>query len=226
MNARKVFLFRIIVHTGAWIPLAWLAWEAYAGNLGVNPIQAATQRTGKIALTLLVLSLACTPLNTFFNLRAAIKVRRALGLYAFLYAVIHVFIFTGLDYGFNWSFLKGELLEKPYIWVGLSTFTILAALAITSFDWWKKRLGKKWKLLHRLIYLAGILVIIHFSWAVKGDVLRLSGDIWQPLSYGFAVLLLLVARIPTVRRWAVRLRAISLQAKHRADRAVRVQVRN
>ena len=194
------------VHALAWTLLAWLVWDYYTGNLTVNPIQAATQRTGKIALIMLVLSLSCTPLNTLFGWRQALTVRRPLGLYAFLFAATHFVIFTGVDYQFNWEYLKPEILEKRFIFVGLASLTILFMLAVTSFRWWEKRLGKNWKRLHRLVYLAGGLVILHYAWAKKGDIFRLKGDILQPLLFGLLVTLLLILRIPMVRSFVSKLR--------------------
>ena len=198
---------QILVHLLAWGLVAWLAWDAWTGNLTVNPIQAAEQRTGKYALVLLVLSLACTPLNTLFGLRKALTVRRTLGLYAFMFAAMHFVIFIGIDYGFDWEFLRLDISNKRYILVGATALTILTLLAATSFKWWMKRLGKRWKALHRLIYLAAPLVVLHYAWARKGDIFRLQGDILQPLAFGVVVALLLLARLPALRRRAVRLRA-------------------
>jgi sulfoxide reductase heme-binding subunit YedZ len=197
---------QIFVHLLALGLVAWLAWDAWRGNLTVNPIQAATQRTGKYALVLLVLSLACTPLNTLFGFRQVIAVRRTLGLYAFLFAATHFTIFIWIDYGFNWEFLLADISNKLYIFVGLTALVILSLLAATSFKWWMKRLGKRWKALHRLVYLAAPLVVLHFAWARKGDIFRLQGDILQPLAFGVVVALLLLARLPALRRGAVRLR--------------------
>jgi methionine sulfoxide reductase heme-binding subunit len=197
---------QVLVHLLAWGLVAWLAWDAWTGNLTVNPIQAAEQRTGKYALVLLVLSLACTPLNTLFGLRQAITVRRTLGLYAFLFAAAHFLIFIGIDYGFSLEFLIPDIRNKLYIFVGLTALVMLTLLAATSFKWWMKRLGKRWKALHRLIYLAAPLVVLHYAWARKGDIFRLQGDIVQPLAFGIVVGLLLLARLPALRRGAVRLR--------------------
>jgi sulfoxide reductase heme-binding subunit YedZ len=198
---QRVHWLRLVTHLGAWMPLVWLLWAVSTGNLTVNPIQAATQYSGKDALVFLVLSLAVTPFHTLTGYRPVLKVRRALGLYAFMYAVIHVFIFTVIDYGLDWSLLKGAIFEKTYILVGLATLIILIALAVTSFKWWMKRLGKRWTRLHRLIYLAGLLVILHYAWSLKGNLFSLQGDVTQPLAFGMAVVLLLTARIPTLRRW-------------------------
>jgi len=202
----KLTPLQILVHLLAWGLVAWLAWDAWMGNLTVNPIQAATQRTGKYALVLLVLSLACTPLNTLFGFRQVITVRRTLGLYAFMFAATHFAIFIWIDYGFNWEFLLDDISDKLYIFVGLTALIILSLLAATSFKWWMKRLGKRWKALHRLVYLAAPLVVLHFAWARKGDIFRLQGDILQPLAVGFVVGLLLLTRLPALRRRAVRLR--------------------
>ncbi|MEJ2598956.1 MAG: sulfoxide reductase heme-binding subunit YedZ [Anaerolineales bacterium] len=200
LNTRLHWL-RLVTHVGAWIPLAWLLWAVSTGNLTVNPIQAATQYSGKDALVFLVLSLAVTPIHTLTGYRPVLKVRRALGLYAFFYALVHVFIFTVIDYGLDWGLLQGAIFEKTYILVGLATLIILTSLAVTSFKWWMKRMGKRWTRLHRLIYLAGLLVILHFAWSLKGNLFSLQGDITQPLAFGLAVVLLLAARIPRLRRW-------------------------
>jgi sulfoxide reductase heme-binding subunit YedZ len=198
---QRVHWLRLATHLGAWIPLGYLLWAASTGNLTVNPIQAATQYSGKDALVFLVLSLAVTPFHTLTGYRPVLKVRRALGLYAFFYAAIHVFIFTVIDYGLDWSLLQGAIFEKTYILVGLATLIILTALAATSFKWWMKRLGRRWTGLHRLVYLAGLLVILHFTWSLKGNLFSLQGDITQPAAFGLAVLMLLAARIPALRRW-------------------------
>jgi len=184
--------FRPLVHLAALAPLALLAWDALNNNLTINPIQAAMQRSGKTALVLLVLSLACTPLNAIFGFKPALRVRRALGLYAFLYASLHFAIFVALDYGFDLPLLWQDALKKPYALVGFAAGLILLALAITSFKYWQKRLGRRWKSLHRLAYLAGILVIVHYTWVVKAD-------IRQPLAWGAIVLVLLLLRLPAIR---------------------------
>ncbi len=184
--------FRPLVHLAALAPLALLAWDALNNNLTVNPIQAAMQRSGKTALVLLVLSLACTPLNTLFGFKPALRVRRALGLYAFLYASLHFAIFVALDYGFDLPLLWQDALKKPYALLGFAAGLILLALAITSFKYWQKRLGRHWKNLHRLAYLAGILAALHYIWVVKAD-------IRQPLAWAAIILLLLLLRLPAIR---------------------------
>jgi len=185
--------FQVLVHFGALIPLMLLVMDWFNNNLTVNPIQALQLRTGKYALVLLILSLACTPLNTVFGFRQALKVRRPLGLYAFFYASLHFLIFIGLDYQFNWDLILEATFEKRYALVGFAAGLILLSLAITSTKGWKKRLGKTWSRLHKFVYLAGLLVIVHYVWLVKSDI-RI------PLLYGALVVILLILRIPVVRR--------------------------
>jgi sulfoxide reductase heme-binding subunit YedZ len=191
---------QVAIHIYGWSALVLLILDFFTDNLTANPIQAMEQRTGRHAITLLVLSLACTPLNNLFGWRELIKRRRALGLYAFLYATIHVIIFVDLDYGLAWSLIVQTIIEKPYILVGVLSFLMLVPLAFTSFDIWKKRLGKNWKRLHQLIYLIAPLVVLHYAWGKKGDFFRLQGEIIRPLIYAVVVILLLITRLPQVRR--------------------------
>ena len=194
------------MHLYAWSALIHIAFDLLTGNFSPNPIQELEQRTGRHAITLLVLSLACTPLNSLFGWRELIKRRRALGLYAFMYASIHVLIFLDLDYGLAWSLIIETIIQKPYIIVGVISFLLLIPLAITSFNIWKVRLKKNWKRIHRMVYLIAPLVVLHFAWSKKGDFFRLEGDIVRPLIYGLVVVLLLVFRIQPVRRALASLR--------------------
>lgn len=200
MSRPRLTKFQLAVHIAALAPLAVLIGAALTDNLTVNPIQAATFRTGKTAMILLVLSLACTPASTVFGFTQAIRVRRALGLYAFLYAAVHFSIFLGVDYRFDLGLIWLELAEKRYILVGAAALLILIPLAVTSTKSWQRRLGKSWKKLHKWVYLAGILVIIHYVWVQKSD-------IRQPLIWGAVLGLLLVLRIPAVRRHVVQWRS-------------------
>jgi sulfoxide reductase heme-binding subunit YedZ len=202
----KITWLQIIIHFLGWLPLVWICYEYFAGRLSVNPIQDIEQRLGHIAVYFLIASLACTPLHTLLGWREPLKRRRALGLYCFQYASLHVLTFIGLDYGFNLKLILGIVLKKPYAIIGLATFLLLLPLAVTSFRWWQKKMGRKWTSLHRLVYLAGVLDILHFAWARKGNLFTLSGNILQPLLWGLLLLLLLTLRIPPVRRWASNLR--------------------
>ena len=199
MDSVKYRTLSILTHAGALFPLAWIIWDYLQDNLTANPIQDVTFRTGKAALVLLVLTLAATPLNTIFGFRSAIKLRRTVGLYAFLYASLHFLIFIGLDYAFNWEFIYEAIFEKRYAVIGFAALLTLLPLAITSTRGWMRRLGKNWKRLHKLIYLAAILVVIHFTWLVKSD-------IREPLIYAGIISLLLLCRLKPVRFFLANLR--------------------
>lgn len=193
-------LGRWLVHAGALLPALWILAALAGGGLTVNPYQAVEQRTGRVALILLILTLACTPANLLFGWRWALRHRRTLGLYAFAYAGAHLLILVGFDYGFAFRLLRADLSGKPFIWIGAGALLVLAALAATSFPVWKKRLGRNWKRLHRLAYAAALLALLHFFWARKGSLTSLSGDVLQPLGFAVVTLVLLALRIPSVRR--------------------------
>ncbi len=196
MQRWKAATLRRIVHALAWLPLGYWLLRAARGQLTYNPIQALTQRTGLAALTLLWLTLACTPLARWLGWRAVLGVRRTLGLYAFFYASVHLFLFVVVDYGLDLPLLWQEVLtQKPYVQVGLVTYVILAVLAVTSFPPWPARLGSRWRTLHRAVYGAAALALVHFAWVVKGRVTALQGNILGVLGYGAALAVLFLARL-------------------------------
>jgi sulfoxide reductase heme-binding subunit YedZ len=188
----KAHWLQILTHVGALLPLAILAWDYAQNQLTANPIREITIRTGRSAIVLLLLSLACTPIYSLSGFQPVRRLRRPLGLYAFLYAGLHGLTFVGLDYGFDLALIGQELLQKRFVQVGVLAFLILVPLAITSTRGWVTRLGKNWKRLHRLVYLAALLAGVHFLWAVKANVR-------VPLLYGAALAVLLIVRIPAVQ---------------------------
>ena len=191
--------FWLLATIGGLIPLAQLAWGLWQGRW-VDPIAETTSRTGSAAILMLVLSLTCTPINTLVGFRPVLTARKPLGLYAFLYAALHLLNFIGMDYGFSLrAFLDDALLQKRYMIVGFAAFLILLPLAITSTKGWMKRLGRNWKRLHQLVYAAGIFAVLHYLWLVKIDIT------W-PLIYGAILAILLVLRLPVIRHWITALR--------------------
>jgi sulfoxide reductase heme-binding subunit YedZ len=202
----KITWLQIVIHIFGWLPLAWILFDYFTGRLSVNPIQDIEQWFGRSGAYFLIASLICTPLHTLSGWREPLKRRRALGLYCFMYVCLHVLTFIGLDYGFNLQLIGGVVLKKTYAIVGLATFLLLFPLAVTSFRWWMKKLGRKWTNLHSLVYLAAVLDILHYAWAKKGNLFSLSGDILRPLLLGVLLLFLLILRLPPVRRWASGLR--------------------
>jgi sulfoxide reductase heme-binding subunit YedZ len=199
MRLLKHHWLRIIVHLACWVPLALLIWDGLHNHLTANPIQEITYRTGKTALILLVLSLLCTPANIVFGIKQALPLRRPLGLYAFFYVCLHLLIFAVVDYGLDWQLIQEAIVEKRYVLVGFAAFLLLVPLAVTSTKGWQRRMGKRWKRLHQLVYLAAPLAVIHFIWLVKAD-------IREPLMYGAAVAGLLLLRLPGLRRAITSLR--------------------
>ena len=197
---KKTSPTRIPFHLLALLPLAKIILDYFTGNLSPNPIQDLEQRTGFAAITILILSLSTTPLRILFKWRTPSKYRRVLGLYAFFYATIHVIIYLAIDYAFDLNLLVNATLEKRYTLVGTTAYLLLIPLAITSYKWGMKKIGKNWKKLHRTVYLIAPLLILHFAWARKGDIFSLQGNILVPLIYGIIVILFLAVRIPLIRK--------------------------
>lgn len=187
-----------LVHPLSLLPLVLLIADALLGRLSVNPIQDLTLRTGEAALILLVACLACTPLATLSGWKWSLGLRKPLGLYSFLYVVLHLLVFVALDFGLDLRLIQQAIIEKRYVLAGFAAFLLLVPLALTSTRWAQRRLGRSWKVLHRLIYPAAILAVLHFLWLSK---------VWrEPAIYLALVLILLAFRIPIMRRWVVQLR--------------------
>lgn len=188
-------LIHILIQIGIWLPLVYLVLGYLTNNLGFNPIQFATQYTGRTAITLLVLSLACTPISNITRIKMIARLRYILGVYSFFYAAIHFLIYVVADYGFQSTIFLQSIAMQPFIWPGVGAFLILLTLTLTSHRWWECKMGKYWKYLHRLIYAASILAVLHYGYALKGNLLLLRGNINRPLLYGAVVIILLVMRL-------------------------------
>jgi sulfoxide reductase heme-binding subunit YedZ len=182
----------VTINVLAVLPALWLAADAALGRLSANPLTDVQDRTGIYALSLLTTSLAGTPLYWALGFGWLRQLRRLAGLYAFGYAGLHLLNLVWLDYGFNWTYLEQDILVKPYIIVGLAAFILLVPLAVTSTSGWQRRLGKRWRRLHYLVYPAAVLVAVHFIWQAKIDT-RL------PYALLGIVGLLLFVRLPYVR---------------------------
>lgn len=194
-------------HIGSLIPLALVVYDYFSFNLTANPIQAATQRTGRTAITLIVIMLACTPINILFGTTIVTRLRKPLGLYALLYAGIHFIIFTIIDYGLVLPRIITTFSQKPYLLLGLATFLVLILMGLTSFKWWIRKMGKNWRRLHSLVYPVSILIVFHYALAQKGDIFSLRGNIIKPVIYGIIILILLAIRLPFVKKGLFKLRS-------------------
>lgn len=168
---RRTLLLKVGVWTLGLFPLARVAWWTREGvyGLGANPIERVLHHSGWWALALLLVTLAVTPLRRITGRNELIKLRRPLGLFAFFWATVHLAIYLGLDQLFDWPFIIEDVVERPFITVGVAAWLIILPLAITSTRGWIRRLGRRWALLHRGIYLAAALGIIHYYWRVRAD---------------------------------------------------------
>ena len=205
---------QLIVHTAGWAPLVRIAIGLQINNLTFNPIQKVEQITGLAGLVFLLLSLACTPLSNLMGWRQLTLRRKALGLYGFLYATLHIAVFIGVDYGLDLNAILHEAAGKNYFITGGLAFLALLPVAATSFTYWMKKLGKNWKRLHRLVYLVSPLVVFHYIFVVKGDITRLQGNLIRPLEYGLVATVLLLLRLPPVKRKVIAFR-MSIQTAFR-----------
>jgi sulfoxide reductase heme-binding subunit YedZ len=172
--------------------------------LGFNPVETALQRTGQIAVVFLLISLACSPIQRLFRWSVLRRLRKIFGLYAAFYAFAHFATFAIWDYGLDLPLIWTEIIEKPFILLGLAALLILLILAATSFRYWQKKLGKGWRTLHRLVYFAAILVLVHYFLAVKGDIFSLQGDYGAPLAAAVILVVLFIFRLPFVDRLITR----------------------
>lgn len=169
------------------LPAPWLLYLALTGGLGVEPIKALEHELGELALQLLILGLAVTPLRQHFGLNL-IKFRRAIGVLAFAYVTLHLLVWLVLDVQLP-SQIWADIIKRPYITVGMAGFLLLLPLAMTSNNWSVRRLGPRWRKLHKLVYPAVLLGGVHYIMLAKGFQL-------EPLLYLLAIVGLLVLRLP------------------------------
>jgi sulfoxide reductase heme-binding subunit YedZ len=162
-------VFRWSIFAAALVPAAALVYWLFTGDLTANPIDFITDTTGTTALVFLVLTLTITPLRRLTGWNEVIKLRRMVGLFAFFYACLHVSTWVVLDWFFDFESMVEDVVKRPFITMGMTTFVLLLPLALTSTAGMIRRLGKRWTQLHRLVYLAAITATIHFWWVVKAD---------------------------------------------------------
>jgi len=189
-----------VVFLVALAPFLWLAFRGFTDRLSANPIEDITLTTGIWALRCLLASLAITPLRRLTGWQRVIQYRRMLGLFAFFYATLHLLTYVVLDQGLAFEFILPDIVKRPYITMGMSAFTLMVPLALTSTKGWIRRLGRKWQLLHRLVYISGIAACLHFLWKVKVA-------IGEPVYYAAVLVALLAFRVLWRFRPAARARS-------------------
>ncbi|GIK56579.1 MAG: sulfoxide reductase heme-binding subunit YedZ [Chloroflexi bacterium] len=190
-------ILRVSAHMLSLYALALLLLDYSRNNLGADPVREILLRTGEPALVLLILSLAVTPLTLLFGWKQLHPLRRIFGLYAFLYVALHLLTFIWLDYGLNLAYILDGILEQNFVLVGFAAFVLLLPLAITSNKWSQRKLGKKWKTLHKLVYIIILLALIHFWWLVKNVY-------YMPFLYSAIVTVLLLLRWQPVKQKVLR----------------------
>lgn len=171
MSKRARIILKGVVWSVALSPLLLLLYRFLTNGLGANPISYATNLLGDTTLRLLLASLALTPLRILFGISWQMSLRRLLGLFAFFYACLHFTVWIGVDHFFEWEQLAADIVKRPYITVGMLALTLLVPLAATSTSGVITRLGgRNWRRLHRLVYLIGLLAVLHYLWLVKKGV--------------------------------------------------------
>lgn len=181
-------LARVVVFAACLLPAASLTWRALHDMLGANPVEALVRGSGDWTLRLLLITLALAPLRRLTGWPLWLRLRRMLGLYTFFYACIHMTIYLAVDRAFAWDEIVEDVLKRPYITLGVMAFVVLIPLAVTSTDAMMRRLGRRWKHLHRLVYPIAVLAVVHYALLVKAD-LR------EPLLYGAILSLLLLFQL-------------------------------
>jgi sulfoxide reductase heme-binding subunit YedZ len=172
------------------VPLALLIEQGISDNLGANPVETITHQTGLWSLRLLLLTLSITPLCKLTRISELVRLRRMIGVYCFFYALLHFMTYAVLDHSFDMAAILEDVVKRPYVTVGFSAFLMLIPLAATSTNGMIKRLGgKRWKRLHKLVYLCGLGGVIHYLWLVKADA-------FSPLNYLAIFIVLMLFRLP------------------------------
>jgi len=194
MNFLKPIVFLISL-----VPLARLIWLGIDEGLGANPIEFITRSTGTWALVFLCITLAMTPLRLITSSTTWIKLRRMLGLFCFFYASIHFSIWFWLDQNLNFQSMWADVIKRPFITMGFLTLVLLIPLALTSNQWAVRLLGRRWTLLHKLVYLIACTAIFHYWWHKAG-----KNDFGTVSIYGVFIFMLLICRLSIIKKFLQR----------------------
>jgi len=195
LTAKQITWLKVLLHLAGLLPFIWLFWAASQGYFSADPAKDIQHFTGRMALKFLLATLLVTPLARYAKQPLLIRTRRLLGLWCFAWATLHLTSYALLELGINNLALLGrELVSRPYLTLGIISWLILLALALTSTQYAQRKLGRRWQLLHNFVYLVTILAPVHYLWSVK----ILSP---QPILYALAALALLAWRYKKFRQW-------------------------
>ena len=162
---------KLVLFVNGVVPLVLLLWDVYRKQVGANPLEFVTRTTGMLTLAFLLITLAISPLRRITGLNWLIRFRRMLGLLAFFYGSLHLATYVAFDRFFHLTTIPSDIVKRPFIAIGMTAFLLMLPLAITSTDKMVKRLGgKRWARLHRIVYAAGVLGVLHYYMLVKSDV--------------------------------------------------------
>ena len=190
----RVLLLKIAIHLLAFLPLFGLYFLAFTEQLGADPVEEVIHFTGIGAFNLLLLSLMISPMAKKFRQGYLVQTRRLIGLYSFTYACLHLLNFLAFEVQFDLKLFFNEILDRPYITVGMAALIILLSLAVTSITALRRRMGQKWQKLHNWVYIAALLITLHFFWSVKSDIV-------EPMIYFTIAVFLLALRKDKIKRW-------------------------
>jgi sulfoxide reductase heme-binding subunit YedZ len=199
MKPIHVIGLKVIIHLASLIPLVLTYYYAIYDDLGGDPVESILHFTGIGAFNLLLLSLLVSPTAKYFRQGLLIQVRRLLGLYAFVYALFHLGSFILFELQFEWGLVISEIIDRPYITVGFLAFAILLCLTATSTKAIQRKLKRNWQKLHNWVYLAILLIALHYIWSVKSDLV-------QPMIYWILTLFLLYQRKDKMLLWYKRMK--------------------
>ncbi len=190
---RRVLLLKGLVWLLCLAPGVWLVWRGFTDRLGANAIEEVLHRLGDTSLVILLVTLSVTPIRRLTGWNDLAPLRRPLGLFAFFYLTTHFLWYAVVDEGLAFEFIVEDVIERPYILAGFTAWLMLIPLAITSTKGWIRRLKKNWQKLHRLVYVATGLGVLHFYWQVKADT-------YWPLVATTVLVALMLLRIRQARR--------------------------
>lgn len=195
LSVKQITWLKVLLHLAGLIPFLWLVWAVNNGGLSADPVKDIQHFTGRTALKFLLATLLVSPLARYAKQPLLIRIRRLLGLWCFSWATLHLTSYAVLELGINNLALFGrELVTRPYLVLGIISWTILLALTLTSTQAAQRKLGKRWQLLHNFVYLVAILAPIHYLWSVK----IISP---QPVIYALLAFALLAWRYKKFRQW-------------------------
>ncbi|MDR8524075.1 protein-methionine-sulfoxide reductase heme-binding subunit MsrQ [Shewanella fidelis] len=193
LTRRSLFWLKVVFHLIGVLPIVYLVLKVMSDNAGGDPVQYIIHYTGIGALNALVATLAISPLAKWSKQGMLLQTRRLVGLYVFAYASLHVLAFFSLDLLFAWSLFFEEVVKRPYILVGATAYLLLTALAFTSFNSIRRKMGRSWQKLHNAVYLIAVLGVVHFYWSVKSELI-------EPSIYILLFALLLALRLKLTKK--------------------------